>query len=69
MFVASEDETREELASDTILGNVGEFIPNRSVMAKAERIFPSNKGSNHCFCCSGVPYLAKTSVERYTDEG
>ena len=26
-----------------------------SVMAKAERILPSSKGSSHCAFCAGVP--------------
>lgn len=31
-----------------------------SVIANPEQIFPSNKGTSHCFCCSLVPYLNRT---------
>lgn len=31
-----------------------------SVIAKPERIFPCNKGTSHCSCCSLVPYLNNT---------
>mmetsp|Transcript_75997 Transcript_75997/g.203911 ORF Transcript_75997/g.203911 Transcript_75997/m.203911 type:complete len:201 (-) Transcript_75997:162-764(-) len=33
-----------------------------SVMAKAERIFPSNRGVNHLAFCSSLPYLISTSM-------
>lgn len=38
-------------------------MPNRSVMAKAERISPFSSGVSHSFCCSGDPYRARTSDE------
>src|SRR6056297_1539348 len=33
-----------------------------SVIKKAERMFPFSKGCSHFFCCSGVPYFARTSI-------
>src|SRR5215469_2883 len=33
-----------------------------SVIAKADRIFPSSNGSSHCFLCSAVPYRSSTSM-------
>ena len=33
-----------------------------SVMVKADRILASIRGSNHCFFCSSVPYLANSSM-------
>ena len=33
-----------------------------SVIAKAERISPFNKGFNHCSFCSGVPTRSSTSM-------
>src|SRR5207249_231559 len=33
-----------------------------SVIAKADRILPSSRGSSHCFFCSGVPYRSSTSM-------
>lgn len=37
--------------------------PFFSVIANADRISPFNKGTSHFFCCSGEPYLAKTSAQ------
>ena len=67
IFVASEDETGVDVSKLYMFG-LCPLIPNRSVIAKAERILPSNKGSSHRFCCSGVPYLARTSVQSHGDE-
>jgi hypothetical protein len=39
-----------------------ELATNRSVIEKADRISPFNKGTSHFFFCSGVPYLANTSI-------
>eukprot|EP00958_Prasinococcus_capsulatus_P021355 scaffold2889_cov407-Prasinococcus_capsulatus_cf.AAC.7 len=33
-----------------------------SVIAKQDRADPSNSGMRYSFCCSGVPYLARTSM-------
>ena len=33
-----------------------------SVIAKPERIRPSSRGTSHSCCCSGVPYLSRTSM-------
>ena len=37
------------------------FVPKRSVIAKAERVSPFSNGMSHFSCCSGDPYLARTS--------
>lgn len=37
------------------------YVPNRSVIAKAERISPFSSGISHFFCCSEDPYRARTS--------
>jgi hypothetical protein len=34
-----------------------------SVMAKPERMFPSNNGFNQCLCCSALPYRNKTCTK------
>ena len=39
-------------------------MPNRSVIAKAERISPFSSGVSHSFCCWGDPYRARTSEGR-----